>query len=470
LQPRVNPSDSPSHQPSNSPSVNPSSNPTASPSTSPSKSPTPRPVRVASTQRPTSSSPTPPPVRVATTQSPSNSPVKNAFLEEQCCPEDTGFCKSDDSHTFGIPLLDLSTGSIDKPIIDGMIDRFGDGIGDDPLTPGWILDEYTKFLELPMFNGGKNGKQRSPLEQRERMATAYLAYDCTNNVVCVAAHLDASFMETNPTVEVDKLDHESWIRFGEDNGSAKLKESNANEFMYIGKPDDIDFIIGYEGCWLIDTIDGVENVVNNNVEVHFTNDGDTTSTGKPASNGDFVCVNPLCGPSRPSFSTTPIVMPTTNPTTTAKFPTFQPVSRPSTISTQKPTNLSTSLHPTLQPVSRPSSMTTLSPTLAPHNRVSHDQCCPADDGFCPNNDGHTFLIPLLDLSAGSAARPIIDGKIDQYGDDLGDNPVIDGWVGAEYLGFTELSCDARNGVHYSVNNAMMVCIRIVVGTKLIEVS
>ena len=83
-------------------------------------------------------------------------------------------------------------------------------------------------------------------------------------------------------------------------------------------------------------------------------------------------------------------------------------------------------------------MTTLSPTLAPQNRVSHDQCCPADDGFCPNNDGHTFLIPLLDLSAGSAARPIIDGKIDQYGDDLGDNPVIDGWVGAEYLGFTEL--------------------------------
>ena len=130
----------------------------------------------------------------------------------------------------------------------------GDGIGDSPRIDGWVEYEYLQFLELPMFNGGKNGKNGSPLEQRGRIGTSYLAYDCSSNIVCVAAHLDASFLKANPSVQVEKDDGESWIRFGEDNGSPKLKESNADEFMYVGKPNNSSFIIGYEGCWSVDIL------------------------------------------------------------------------------------------------------------------------------------------------------------------------------------------------------------------------
>eukprot|EP00956_Cyclotella_meneghiniana_P045187 scaffold356869_cov182-Cyclotella_meneghiniana.AAC.1 len=91
-----------------------------------------------------------------------------------------------------------------------------------------------------MFNGGKNGGD-------DRIATSYLAYDCASNTVCVAAHLDAEYLAANPTVQVEQDDDESWIRFGEKNGSRKLKESNADEFRYVGKPDDPSFIIGFEG-------------------------------------------------------------------------------------------------------------------------------------------------------------------------------------------------------------------------------
>ena len=202
----------------------------------------------------------------------------------ECCPQDTGVC-STGAHTYGIPLLNLSVRGYDKPTIDGVLDG-----------------QYSRFLELPMYNGGKNGGD-------DRIATAYLAYDCASNKVCVAAHLDASFMEANPTVKVEQDDGESWIRFGEDNGSAKLKPSNADEFRYIGKPDDPYFAIGYEGCWSVNSIREMESVVNNYVEVHFSNDGDTTSTGKPASNGEFVCLTPMCMPNRPVITSTPTPIP-----------------------------------------------------------------------------------------------------------------------------------------------------------------
>ena len=151
-----------------------------------------------------------------------------------------------------------------------------------------------------MFNGGKNGEAGSTFKQDIRIGTAYLAYDCANEIVCVAAHLDAAFLETNPTVQVEKDDGESWIRFGAHNGATKLKESNADEFKYVGKPNDADFVIGYEGCWSTGLINGMESIVNNFVEVHFSNDGDTTSSGKPASNGEFVCLSPMCEPTNPS--------------------------------------------------------------------------------------------------------------------------------------------------------------------------
>jgi hypothetical protein len=152
----------------------------------------------------------------------------------QCCPEDDGFCPVD-GHTFTTPLLDLAPQGEDRPTING-------DIGSD----------YENFVKLPMFNGGKNGVSGSPLEYIGRIGTAYLAFDCSSEVVCAAAHLDSDFLTMNPEVHIQTLDEESWIRFG-DNGAAKLKESNADEFsyMYSGAGN----VIGYEGCWSSDSIE-----------------------------------------------------------------------------------------------------------------------------------------------------------------------------------------------------------------------
>ena len=212
----------------------------------------------------------------------------------ECCPENTGVC-IDGAHTHGIPLLDLSVGGYDRPTIDGMIGR-----------------EYSTFLELPMYNGGKNGGD-------DRIATAHVAYDCASNVVCIAARLDESFLEANPSTQVEQDDDESWIRFGADNGATKLKPSNANEFRYVGKSDDPFFIIGYEGCWSVDSIRRMESIVNNYVEVHFSNDGDTTSTGKPASNGEYVCLTPVCDPVRPLVTLRPTSQPIAAPTKVSSY-------------------------------------------------------------------------------------------------------------------------------------------------------
>jgi hypothetical protein len=168
-----------------------------------------------------------------------------------------------------------------------------------------------------MFNGGKNGKYGSPLEQSSRIGTAFLAYDCNSNIVCVAAFLDESFLVANTNIQVKQDDSESWIRFGPNDGETKLKESNADVFEYVSKPSDSNFIIGYEGCWNIDLEDPKMQIIANNfVEVHFSRSaGDTTSTGKPASNGKYICLEPKCLPieyfptSSPNRVTTPVRTP-----------------------------------------------------------------------------------------------------------------------------------------------------------------
>jgi hypothetical protein len=193
----------------------------------------------------------------------------------QCCLEDDGFCPVD-GHTYSIPMLDLDSQGADRPIING-------DIGND----------YEKFVELPMFNGGKNGVTGSPLEYSGRIGTAYLAYDCSSGVVCAAAHLDSDFLTMNPELHIQTSDDESWIRFGEENGDSKLKESNADEFSYIYSG--AGTVIGYEGCWSSDSIDGMESIANNFVEVHFSLwQGQTTSTGKPAADGEYICLKPQC--------------------------------------------------------------------------------------------------------------------------------------------------------------------------------
>ena len=144
----------------------------------------------------------------------------------------------------------MSEESSARPFIDGLIGHALEGKGDDssdgssdegssndsnegssndssdiPFSNGRTGDEYSQFLELPMFNGGKNGEEGSPLNQEERIGTAYLAYDCYANIVCVAAHLDGAFLKANVNVRVQEDDDESWIRFGSNNGETKLKKA-----------------------------------------------------------------------------------------------------------------------------------------------------------------------------------------------------------------------------------------------------
>jgi hypothetical protein len=119
-----------------------------------------------------------------------------------------------------------------------------------------------------MFIGGKNNNPGN------RMATAYLAYDCTHDIICGAAHLDAEYMASNPLVHIKKWDGENWIRIGASASDPKLKRSNADEFKFVGKPLDSDFTIGWEGCWYTSGLGA--SIMNNFVEVHFlTLKGDT---------------------------------------------------------------------------------------------------------------------------------------------------------------------------------------------------
>ena len=266
--------------------------PTAQPFSRPSTQMTPSPTSEPTTAQPFS--------RPSTQTTPL--PTFERVSQDQCCPEDNGFCPTD-GHTFIIPLLDLSPGSANRPAIDGKIDKDGDNIGDDPIVDGWTGEsiengwvgvEYNNFVALPMFNGGKNGAGGSSIDYTGQIGTSYIAYDCSTETVCVAAHLNADFLEMNPQTQLRMQDQESWIRFGPDGGT-KLKESNSDEFSYVRAPDS-SAVIGYEGCWTVANIDAqMQSITNNFVEVHFSLwEGQTTSTGKPASDGDFICLKPQC--------------------------------------------------------------------------------------------------------------------------------------------------------------------------------
>jgi hypothetical protein len=135
-----------------------------------------------------------------------------------------------------------------------------------------------------MFIGGKNKDPKS-----EKMATAYIAYDCYNEILCAAALLNATYMAKYPEVYVLQKNDESWIRLGGKASDPKLKQSTAVEFVYVMKPSDSAYTIGYEGCW---NTSGLRvSAINNFVEIHFVNNKqDTISTGKPIRKGDHICL------------------------------------------------------------------------------------------------------------------------------------------------------------------------------------
>ena len=156
----------------------------------------------------------------------------------ECFAVEMNFCKEEDDHTFEIPILDLSEKSSARPFFDGSLgcalegkvdgssdgnnegssngstDRSSNDSSDILFSNHCTGEEYPQFLELPMFNGGKNGEEGSPLNQEETIGTMYLVYDGYANIVCVAAHLNGAFLKTNVNVRVEEDDDESWIHFG----------------------------------------------------------------------------------------------------------------------------------------------------------------------------------------------------------------------------------------------------------------
>ena len=221
-------------------------------------------------------------------------------MEPRPCCVENDFCQADDL-TFELPLLNLYPGSPERPVINGKIDQKDDGIGDDLL--GWNGTEYSLFIEIPMYIGGKNN------DPSKRMGTAYLAYDCTHEILCGAAHLDQAYMDENPGVSVVESEDDSWIRIGGDASDPKLKQNSTDAFMYVGAPANRSFLIGYEGCWNTTGL----TVMNNFVEVHFvTTEDDTVSSGKDVRKGATVCMEPLCPTLAPTSA--PSKAPSLSPT------------------------------------------------------------------------------------------------------------------------------------------------------------
>ena len=135
---------------------------------------------------------------------------------------------------YDIPFsLDLSVGGANTPDIDGYVAQTGDGLGDSYTL--WIGGEYSSFADIPMYNGGKNNDTTSP--PTPVIGKAWIGYDCTQNILCVAAYLnDESYFAGPSNCAVVESDDESWVRFTDDNGYPKLKRLDATSFSYIKYP------------------------------------------------------------------------------------------------------------------------------------------------------------------------------------------------------------------------------------------
>jgi hypothetical protein len=210
-------------------------------------------------------------VRLSTAQRALETTSHSNLFGNECCRQ-SDVC-SNALYPYEIPSLDLTDGTTTSSIIDGKIDV--------------LADEYTRFLELPMYSGEKGGGN-------DRIGNAYIAYDCSTNKVCAEAHLDASFIETNPTIQVDQVDDASWIRFGEHHGALTMIASKSDEFAYVGKSDNISLIIGYEGCWSVHALAGIQSIVNNYAEIRFLNSNEVVSTAIPESSWQNVCLMTSC--------------------------------------------------------------------------------------------------------------------------------------------------------------------------------
>ena len=111
-----------------------------------------------------------------------------------------------------------------RPNINGKIDQNGDNLHDIPPPPGWNGNEYTgppSFLNLGMYNGGKNNDPNEP-----RIGQAFVAYDCNRNTLCVAAYMnDVTIFGLSPNCTIVQSSASTWVSISKD-------DDNSNTVKY----------------------------------------------------------------------------------------------------------------------------------------------------------------------------------------------------------------------------------------------
>lgn len=109
---------------------------------------------------------------------PQTSPTTAPPTNSATCPDRTP--------NFRWSSLDLGVGGSNSPVINGYVERTGDGVGEGPpIDLLWSGVEYTGFTNIPMYNGGKNNDDNTAV-----IGQAWLGYDCTDNILCIAAYLN----------------------------------------------------------------------------------------------------------------------------------------------------------------------------------------------------------------------------------------------------------------------------------------
>ena len=119
-------------------------------------------------------------------------------------------------------------------MIDGYVKLTGDGLGE--ANALWLGTEYspTYFTAIPMYNGGKNNDPNT-----DQIGMARLGYDCTDNILCISAYLHETYFDGASGCSVVESNDDSWVRFTDDNGYTKLKQTSdpvKTSFMYIKYP------------------------------------------------------------------------------------------------------------------------------------------------------------------------------------------------------------------------------------------
>jgi hypothetical protein len=133
-------------------------------------------------------------------------------------PTSAPFVNQECPYTYSLPS-NLTLNGLTSPQIDGYISRTGDGIGDTEAS--WSGTEYDSFLQLNMHTAGDFTK---PV-----MGKAFLGYDCSSKILCVAAYLLAG-----DTCSVEESNADSWVEFTDGSPAVKLQAlSTGANFKYV---------------------------------------------------------------------------------------------------------------------------------------------------------------------------------------------------------------------------------------------